>query len=292
MAPTARSPASAMPGPSTTCIRPSPSRGWSSKKKGEFTAEELEPLAKVNVESLKEYDFFTYAKANDKDVVFVDPKEYHLEFDPKESMLTLHFVLPLKAPVKTKALALEVFDPSYFVDFALAEKDPVSLEKAPAGCQIGLDQAPGDDGGHGAASGGDSAGRAKFRTTVTGRRSPTRYRSNVPDEGCRRAHGARAHVGAVRPLLLTAARSILRSRKARRSATRAARAAAACRWIDRLDIRQAGGFLSGFLAHHPRRQDRRQRGVDACSGSLSLRHLPRRRARPRQGGDFVLCRRQ
>ena len=33
---------------------------------------------------------------------------------------------------------LEVFDPSYFVDFSLVEKDPVSLEKAPAGCQIGL----------------------------------------------------------------------------------------------------------------------------------------------------------
>lgn len=113
-------------------------QGLDQKKKGEFTPQELEPLAKVNVESLKEYDFFTYAKANGKDVAFVDPTEYRLEFDTKESMLTLHFVLPLKAPLKTKALALEVFDPSYFVDFALAEKDPVSLEKAPAGCAISL----------------------------------------------------------------------------------------------------------------------------------------------------------
>ena len=87
---------------------------------------------------LKEYDFFTFAKANGKKVTFVDPVDYSLEFNPKDTVLTLHFVLPLKTPVKAKALNLEVFDPSYFVDFALAEKDPVSLEKAPAGCQLSL----------------------------------------------------------------------------------------------------------------------------------------------------------
>ena len=115
-------------------------QGLESKKKGEFTAEELKPLAQVNVESLKEYDFFTFAKANGKDVAFVDPKDYRLEFDPKDKVLILHFVLPLKTPVKSKTLLLEVFDPSYFVDFALAEKDPVSLEKAPAGCAFKLDK--------------------------------------------------------------------------------------------------------------------------------------------------------
>jgi len=113
-------------------------QGLESKKKGEFTAEELKPLAQVNVESLKEYDFFTYAKANGKNVTFAEPVDYSLEFNPKDTVLTLHFVLPLKAPLKAKALELEVFDPSYFVDFSLVEKDPVSLEKAPAGCQIGL----------------------------------------------------------------------------------------------------------------------------------------------------------
>jgi ABC-type uncharacterized transport system substrate-binding protein len=113
-------------------------QGLERKTKGEFTRQELEPLAKVNVESLKEYDFFTYAKANGKDVEFVDPKEYHLEFDPKETVLTLFFILPLKTPIKTKALALEVFDPSYFVDFSLDEKDPVSLEKAPDGCKVSV----------------------------------------------------------------------------------------------------------------------------------------------------------
>jgi ABC-type uncharacterized transport system substrate-binding protein len=113
-------------------------QGLESKKKGEFTTEELKPLAQVNVESLKEYDFFTFAKANGKDVTFVDPVDYHLEFNAKDTVLTLHFVLPLKTPVKSKTINLAVFDPTYFVDFALAEKDPVSLEKAPPGCQLSV----------------------------------------------------------------------------------------------------------------------------------------------------------
>jgi ABC-type uncharacterized transport system substrate-binding protein len=111
-------------------------QGLEQKTKGEFTSAELQPLAQVNVESLKEYDFFTYAKAGGKELTFVDPKEYHLEFDPKEAALTLYFLLPLKTPLKAKAVNFQVFDPTYFVDFALAEKDPVALEKAPAGCQF------------------------------------------------------------------------------------------------------------------------------------------------------------
>jgi ABC-type uncharacterized transport system substrate-binding protein len=111
-------------------------QGLEQKKKGEFSREELQSLAKVNVESLKEYDFFTYAKSGGKELTFVDPKEYHLEFDPKEAVLTLHFLLPLKTPLKAKAVNFQVVDLTYFVDFQLAEKDAVELEKAPSGCQF------------------------------------------------------------------------------------------------------------------------------------------------------------
>jgi ABC-type uncharacterized transport system substrate-binding protein len=39
-------------------------QGLDAKAKGEFTREELAPLAQVNVESLKDFDYFTFAKAN------------------------------------------------------------------------------------------------------------------------------------------------------------------------------------------------------------------------------------
>src|SRR5262249_51041965 len=103
-------------------------QGIEAKKKGEFTREELAPLAEVNVNSLKEYDYFTQAKANGKPVEFRDPPAgYYLVFDPKETVLTLHFTLPLKQPVKAKELTVEVYDREFFVDFSFAEKDPVKL---------------------------------------------------------------------------------------------------------------------------------------------------------------------
>jgi ABC-type uncharacterized transport system substrate-binding protein len=114
-------------------------QGIESKTKGEFTREELAPLAEVNVTSLKEYDFFTYAKANGKKVEFEEPPAgYYLDFDPKDTVLTLHFTLPLKAPVKAKDLALEVYDREFFVDFSFAEKDPVKLVGAPAHCKLSI----------------------------------------------------------------------------------------------------------------------------------------------------------
>jgi ABC-type uncharacterized transport system substrate-binding protein len=111
-------------------------QGLEQKTKGIFTREELQPLAKVNVESLKEYAYFTYARIDGKrrKDAFVDPIDYFLAYDPKETVLTLHFTLPFKTPVKAKSLELEIFDPEFFIDFGLADKDPVRLVQAPAQC--------------------------------------------------------------------------------------------------------------------------------------------------------------
>jgi ABC-type uncharacterized transport system substrate-binding protein len=109
-------------------------QGLESKQKGVFTRQELQPLAEVNVTSLKEYDFFSYAKANGRKTEFSEPVDYYLEF--KDSLLTLYFMLPLKAPVKAQSLDLEVYDPSYFVDFTFAEKNPATLVGAPAQCKV------------------------------------------------------------------------------------------------------------------------------------------------------------
>ena len=109
-------------------------QGIETKTKGVYSREELAPLAQTNVESLKEYGFFTFAKADGKKEKFLEPVDYYLEY--KDGTLTLHFTLPLKTPVKTKQLALEVFDPEFFIDFGFADKNPVKLVGAPAACQM------------------------------------------------------------------------------------------------------------------------------------------------------------
>lgn len=105
-------------------------QGLESKEKGKFTREELAPLAKVNVESLKEYDYFTYATADGTKAELTDPAPgYWLDY--KDQILTLNFLLPLKKPVKAKELKVEIYDPSIFVDFAFAKDKPVQLAGAP-----------------------------------------------------------------------------------------------------------------------------------------------------------------
>jgi ABC-type uncharacterized transport system substrate-binding protein len=111
-------------------------QGLPQATKGQFTREELAALAKENVESLKEYSFFNYARvegARKKDA-FIDPTEYWLDY--KDESLTLNFTLPFKTPVKAKDLLIDIYDPEFFVAFEFIDKDPVKLAGAPAACKF------------------------------------------------------------------------------------------------------------------------------------------------------------
>jgi ABC-type uncharacterized transport system substrate-binding protein len=116
-------------------------QGLETKTKGVYTREELAPLAQTNVESLKEFAFFTFAKADGRKQRFIDPVDYYLEY--KDATLVLHFTLPFKTPFKTKELALEIYDPTFFVDFALAKPEPIRLVSAPESCKAAI-QRPSD----------------------------------------------------------------------------------------------------------------------------------------------------
>ena len=109
-------------------------QGIEAKTKGAYSREELAPLAQTNVESLKEFGFFTFAKADGRKEKFLEPVDYFLEY--KDAALTLHFTLPAKAPFKAKQLALEIFDPAFFIDFKFEDKDPIALVGAPAACKM------------------------------------------------------------------------------------------------------------------------------------------------------------
>jgi ABC-type uncharacterized transport system substrate-binding protein len=110
-------------------------QGIEGKKRGVFTREELEPLAKTNIESLKDFDYFTMARVNGQKAEFVDPpRGYYLDYN--DQILTLHFTLPFKTPQKAQDLQIEIYDPSYFVDFAFEKDNAVALVGAPANCKL------------------------------------------------------------------------------------------------------------------------------------------------------------
>lgn len=102
------------------------------------TREELAPLAKTNVESLAEFEFFTYAKESGFKLKFKEPTDVALEADEKK-IVTLRFFLPLETPVGArKPFSFQVYDPTYFVSFGFEKQTPVTLAKAPAGCSVSL----------------------------------------------------------------------------------------------------------------------------------------------------------
>lgn len=111
-------------------------QGLDTNQDGTTSREELQELAKINTESLIEFNYFTVVKADGKMQEFAAPKDYWLEFDGKN--LTLHFTLPLATAIKAaRTLWVEMYDPTYFVSFSFNEKpDPVMLAGAPAGCSL------------------------------------------------------------------------------------------------------------------------------------------------------------
>ncbi|MEZ5889541.1 MAG: DUF1007 family protein [Xanthobacteraceae bacterium] len=111
-------------------------QGIESKTRGAFTREELAPIATENATSLKEFEFFTFTKLDGKKAEFGDATDYWAEY--KDSMLTLHFTLPLKTPAKARGVDVEVYDPTYFVDFSFAKEKPLVLKNAPANCQLSV----------------------------------------------------------------------------------------------------------------------------------------------------------
>jgi ABC-type uncharacterized transport system substrate-binding protein len=106
-------------------------QGLDANGDGKLSREELQPLAQTNVESLKDFDYFTFAKLGGKQLLFKPPVDYWLDFADK--LLTLHFYLPLSTPQTQgkKPLVVRVYDPTYYVDFEMAEKDPATIAGAP-----------------------------------------------------------------------------------------------------------------------------------------------------------------
>lgn len=106
---------------------------------GTYSREELAELATINIEGIREFDYFTDVRLGEKRLPATERDDYWLEH--KDGVLTLHFTLMLDSPVLADAsdFSFSVYDPTYFIAYEFAKKDAVAVgPKAPAGCAAQL----------------------------------------------------------------------------------------------------------------------------------------------------------
>lgn len=106
---------------------------------GAYGRAELAELAKVNIDGLKEFDYFTFITLAGTHIKVGDPKPDSYWLEHKDGILSLHFTVPLTKPVLMDAtgIVVTVTDPSYFIAFEMAEKNPAKLnDGAPKACKV------------------------------------------------------------------------------------------------------------------------------------------------------------
>ncbi len=111
-------------------------------RSGKPSQQELDALAKVNVEQLEETSYFTFVRAGGQRIGFGPATDYRTTVDAK-NILTLHFTAPLKEPASAgRAFTMQVYDPTYYVAFDLEKSNPITMASAPAGCSLNIIQPP------------------------------------------------------------------------------------------------------------------------------------------------------
>jgi ABC-type uncharacterized transport system substrate-binding protein len=118
--------------------------GLDANKDGMLSTDELAPLAKENVDSLKEWSYFVYARLNGEKLKWPDVTEYgqHMGDDGR---LRMQFVVPLPKPVdpRTAEFVYRIYDPSFYIAIDFAGKEPVeALGSKPPSCQIEVRKPP------------------------------------------------------------------------------------------------------------------------------------------------------
>ena len=119
--------------------------GLDSDKDGNYSETELAPLTKENIESLKDFGYFTHLKANGKDVAFNPPVEAGQLVSGKRARL--HFELPLAAPLdpRRSEVVLKVYDPEFFIDIEFSDAKAVNaLGGIAPGCEVRLEEPKSD----------------------------------------------------------------------------------------------------------------------------------------------------
>lgn len=113
---------------------------------GVYSQEELEPLTKENMNSLKDYGYFTVMRFKGQ----TQPTGAVTEFGQiwSNNKLELHFQVPLKTPVDPVEgeFVAKVYDPEFFIAIDYEKDEPVSvIGNMPKQCSLDLGSVPTGD---------------------------------------------------------------------------------------------------------------------------------------------------
>ena len=112
---------------------------------GVYSPQELEPLTKENLQSLKDYDYFTVMRFNGEKQLFGPIVESGQIWS--NNKLQLHFQLPLKTPLDPVKgeFAAKVYDPEFYIAIDYVKDEPVSVTgNMPKNCQLVVKPVPTD----------------------------------------------------------------------------------------------------------------------------------------------------
>ena len=87
----------------------------------------LDELARTNLESLADYDYFTVVTVDDTAVAIAQVTDY--ETGMRDDRLWMKFRVPLAEPIDPgeHAVSYSIYDPSYYVEMLHIEGDPIVL---------------------------------------------------------------------------------------------------------------------------------------------------------------------
>jgi len=106
---------------------------------GVYSQAELDPLTKENIESLKDYNYFTVPRVNGEVVPIGAVTDYGQIYS--NNKLTLHFQVPLETPVDPHKdeFLYKVYDPEFFIDIEYPDKESLgTVGTMPKGCRLKL----------------------------------------------------------------------------------------------------------------------------------------------------------
>ena len=94
---------------------------------GLYSQDELAPLTKENIESLKDYEYFTVMRANGEQQKIGEVTDYGQIWS--NNKLTLHFQVPLVKPIDPKKdeFVFKVYDPEFLVDIEYVKDNPADV---------------------------------------------------------------------------------------------------------------------------------------------------------------------